>query len=414
MSTAIDYQSPPPSNIRSRHHDSSQNQSTLDHVDSLNGIELTDLNSAPPPPYTERANEPNPITETTSSTSEAQTSLIPANLLLQVETTGKPILSLPLPPHPDPIPIYLVDPSSSSPGDTTYLATAPKFISLRPSRSSGSCYLISGDTHSPSSPSSSTAATNSPPLSTTTYRFGPGRPPRVRIFNPYSNFSTAGSQIQDASNGLNPGNDQDEQGRDLDSTAYSSFDILSSGLLTRAVRFKPPRLLDDNTSLASGVDEGRIIEQFFEWRYASHKERKLYSSASPFSAEAFHGHGKSNSVDSLLILSKTTIFAKPHAQSSGLASISKDKMTVTETVPLARLVRSSVFRTKGSAPSSAGNGGRLEILDLGKAGYPENDKSKREMVLVMIVTTCLIMFKREVDRRRAQQIAVLSGALGGS
>ncbi|KAM7208432.1 hypothetical protein V8F20_001113 [Naviculisporaceae sp. PSN 640] len=409
MSTAIDYKPVSPSNIRSRHNDSAQPQPINDHVDKLTDIELAHFDSSPPPAYTEQASESK--SPKTTSTYSSQSSSSSPTVLLQIETTGKPILSLPLPPHPDPIPIYLVDPASSSPGDTTYLTTAPKFVSLRPSRSSGSCYLISGDSsHAPTGPSSasSSATTDHPPLSTTTYRFGPGRPPRVRIFNPYSSNSnsSSASRIQDASNDLGDGSDQNQ-----DSTAYSAFDILSSGLLTRAVRFKPPRLLDDHASSSSaaayGAEERQITEQYFEWRYASRKERKAFASSSPSCSSVCSTTGTSNNgVDSLLILSKTTIFSKPYAQGKDKSKISTT--TETETIPLARLIRNSGLRTKGSTPSSAGNGGRLEILDLEKAGYSENDKSRREMVLVMIVTTCLVMLKKEVDRRRAQQIAVLS------
>ena len=74
-------------------------------------------------------------------------------------------------------------------------------------------------------------------------------------------------------------------------------------------------------------------------------------------------------------------------------------------------MRNAEFRSKGSSSSSAGNGGRLEI-DLGPwdgAG----EKGEREMAVIMVVTTCLVMLKREVDQRRMQQIAMMSGGAHG-
>jgi hypothetical protein len=40
-------------------------------------------------------------------------------------------------------------------------------------------------------------------------------------------------------------------------------------------------------------------------------------------------------------------------------------------------------------------------------------KVEREMAVLMVVSTCLVMLKREVDRRRAQQIAIIAGAGSG-
>ena len=320
MSTAIDYRPSQP-NIRSRNHYTQLHLQNTNH-----SIELTDFTTSPPPPaYTEQA-------QSNSSSTHP-----PPFLTLQIETPGKPIISLPLPPHPDPIPIYLLDPSSQEP------TTTPKFISLRPSRTSGSSYLVPAN-----SPSTI--------LSTTTYRFGPGKPPRVRLFHPCSPSST-----------------------EEDDTSSSSFEILSTGLFTRAVRFQPPGLLPTSTPTSSASSHTDNEKSFFTWRYATKKERKSLS----------------NTISSLLILE----IKKPIH--NGEAA----------TIPIARFIRSAEFRTKGSSVSSAGNGGRLEILDLDKAGWGE--KVDRETALVMVVTTGLVMLKREVDRRRAGQIAVLAGGASG-
>ena len=55
-----------------------------------------------------------------------------------------------------------------------------------------------------------------------------------------------------------------------------------------------------------------------------------------------------------------------------------------------------------------GDGEEGKVMDAGSEGGGKEDK---EMLTVMVVTTCLVgMLKKEVDRRRAVQIAVLYGA----
>ncbi len=76
-----------------------------------------------------------------------------------------------------------------------------------------------------------------------------------------------------------------------------------------------------------------------------------------------------------------------------------------ERVKVAQLVRSEKTRTPGSRASSAGNGGRLEICLYGNG---EGEGEGRIMDEVTIVSTCLVMLKREVDRRRALQIMMIS------
>lgn len=105
-----------------------------------------------------------------------------------------------------------------------------------------------------------------------------------------------------------------------------------------------------------------------------------------------------------------------------------------------KFLRSKEYRSEGSSACSAGNGGRL-VLDLSKLDVEgwevgvgvgeeegegegegkwegEEDKGKEEkvdkdMMEVMAVTTCLVMLKKEVDRRRAQQIMIMAGCVGG-
>ena len=104
----------------------------------------------------------------------------------------------------------------------------------------------------------------------------------------------------------------------------------------------------------------------FEWRYAGRKER---------------GEG----ISSLLVLEKVADGGR---------------------VRVAQLVRGEETRSPGSTGSSAGNGGRLEMcLDDG------DEKGKGQVVdEVTVVSTVLVMLKKEIDRRRALQIAMISGA----
>jgi len=66
---------------------------------------------------------------------------------------------------------------------------------------------------------------------------------------------------------------------------------------------------------------------------------------------------------------------------------------------LAQLVRSDETRTTSSTRSTAGNGGVL-LVDQG--AWKLLDEA-------LIVATCLIMLKKEIDRRRAVQMAVIAG-----
>lgn len=73
-------------------------------------------------------------------------------------------------------------------------------------------------------------------------------------------------------------------------------------------------------------------------------------------------------------------------------------------VQLAELIRSDSTRTPGTSKLTAGNGGLLVF-------------SKECAVVVeerLVVASCLVMLKKEVDRRRMVQMVALGGAAGGS
>ncbi|RJE25113.1 hypothetical protein PHISCL_02519 [Aspergillus sclerotialis] len=68
---------------------------------------------------------------------------------------------------------------------------------------------------------------------------------------------------------------------------------------------------------------------------------------------------------------------------------------------IAKLIRSDETRTPGSAKCSAGNGGELLIDEEALGSLDEG----------LVVASCLVMLKREIDRRRALQIAMIGAVV---
>ncbi|KAI0445597.1 hypothetical protein F4803DRAFT_139510 [Xylaria telfairii] len=240
---------------------------------------------------------------------------------LQIQSQGKTLISFPTPQRPDPIPIFTVNADGS--------LERPLYLSVRPQARSGSCFLTHGDDEAQAA------------LTTTTYRFGPGRAPVVVLGDP----------------ARDPAISSETEGQ--------SFEIPSRSLFSRGVLFAVPGL---------GT---------FEWRYASSKERAAFDA------------------DSLLVCEvyvETTAGAKHDDDGR-----SKKKIEEKGQGPLriAQLVRNETFRSPGTSRTSAGNGGRL-MLDL--AFFEEKRRERAEW---LVVTTAVTMLKREVDRRRVQQMAVI-------
>ncbi|CAG7557250.1 unnamed protein product [Fusarium equiseti] len=126
---------------------------------------------------------------------------------LQIQAPGFPLISLPLPPQPDPIYIFNVAPTTGDIDEAEY-------VSIRPARNSGSCFLARANDEVRK------------PLCTTTYRFGPGKPPKIRLEN---------------------GTVQNRQSEEIE--------ISCKGVFTRSVVMR--------THLGT-----------FEWRYSSRAERR--------------------------------------------------------------------------------------------------------------------------------------------
>lgn len=71
---------------------------------------------------------------------------------------------------------------------------------------------------------------------------------------------------------------------------------------------------------------------------------------------------------------------------------------------IAHLVRTDETRAPGSTKYDAGNGGELKIDELAAKGLGISEE--------IIVASAILMLKKEIDRRRAVQIAIIAGALG--
>lgn len=299
-------------------------------------MELSDTASLPPP----YAQDPVELRSLVSATSSRSSTSLPeyddviavagpssgdtgfhATASMQIENRGLPVVALPLPPRPYPIPVYAVD-ADGRIGEKVY-------ESVRQSRGSGNAILFrDGNPQFP--------------VCSTTYRFGPGRPPRICLLGPDTDVSSLGTY-------------------DETPAGVEAFDVLCKGYVTRAVSIR--------------TDMGT-----FEWRHASRAERRHVGA------------------DSLLVMEQVT----PIALAGG-----RKKEEVRRRV--AQFVRNSEVRTQGTGRSTAGNGGRL-MMDLRAWVDGKDDLQRME---AFVVASCIVMLKREMDRRRVQQAMVISGGGGG-
>lgn len=135
----------------------------------------------------------------------------------------------------------------------------------------------------------------------------------------------------------------------------------------------------------------------FEWRYTREVVDKPSASTEPAdepsadSAEAPKDKSKDKS--------------KPKKRSLVVLEVEGKKKGDVRRV--AQLLRDEETRPAGTHSSTAGNGGELGIDDLAAKGLgiPEE----------LIIASCVMMLKKEIDRRRALQFAMISGgASGGS
>lgn len=186
------------------------------------------------------------------------------------------------------------------------------------------------------------------PLCSTIYRFGPGRPPVVTLHT-----GDAGPAVDSSSSSAAPPPPPEDGWLDV------SFEITSSrAVVSRAQTLRTP----------FGT---------FEWRYAARRDRVA------------------EGADSLLVMERLVTVAT----AGGGKEVQRTRV--------AQLVRSSDTRSPGSGRTAAGNGGRL-TADL--RGWADR-KGEAEQMELVVVATCLVMLKKEVDRRRMHQMMAISAML---
>lgn len=335
--------------------------------------------STSPPPYED---VPTPTSTPTSSNPSALSEypgLAPFRPThrLRIDARGQAALRLPCPPRPDPIPIYDVTGGDAGAGQE------PLYVSLRAERGSGTCRLIKGSTFSTGGEGYGGGVEGEggqEVLCTTTYRFGPGRPPVITL------------------------NGSDGYADDGENDSAEDIVIESAGTFTRTQTLRTPH----------GT---------FRWRYASSKERSSPSHPQSQSHPQTGSQPQSQSQaepqtgpqpqpqDSILILEKLTTISPAYPPTSSHSPFHREK---TEQIPteIARLVRGPGTRTEGTARSDAGNGGLL-LLNLADWAGEKRGREEEE-VRVLIVASCVAMLKKEVDRRRGVQAAVMVSVLSGS
>lgn len=91
-------------------------------------------------------------------------------------------------------------------------------------------------------------------------------------------------------------------------------------------------------------------------------------------------------------------------RSTLVLEVASEEASEKSTRRLAQLVRNDETRTPGSKSCSAGNGGSLLIDGTALEGCMVKE--------CVVVASCLMMLKKEIDRRRTIQILVITGAVG--
>lgn len=333
--------------------------------------------------------------------------------ILQIQSVGKDLISLPTSTKELCIPIFACDAEGKT--------ERPKWLSIRPKRGSGSCYLVDAEDQDKRS------------VARTKYRFGPGKPPVVRIGpdgdgerddlweeDEASASGCAADTIRRDSRSTSTSQVDDHGKKSDDAVTTHIAPVSSTSVSTSAsASTSTPQ---DSEPISFPLTSRRLLGRTiaftsptygsFEWRYCSRKEKSTFlspsntsssSSSSPTTSSRLHTTATTNP-DNLLVLEK--IYKQVDA---------KGKERETGRVRVAQLIRSDETRTPGSRGGSAGNGGRLECC-LERAVRASDEEGEMEVLVdeVTVVVTCLVMLKKEIDRLRGAQIAVMSaGASGG-
>ncbi|KAF1987294.1 hypothetical protein K402DRAFT_392994 [Aulographum hederae CBS 113979] len=188
-------------------------------------------------------------------------------------------------------------------------------------------------------------------LAETKYRFGPGKDPEVRLLNIAGVGAAESSDVQGGSSNEELGGIK-----------------LKGKLGTRARTFDMP----DGKSFRWSYVRTRYCEKNSKGK---EKENRYWLLVLEYVEKIYVGVGKK-----------------------------KEEMSSRR---IAQLVRNKETMTQGTRKSTAGNGGRLMMTEL----VGEGEKAVIDEALV--IATCLVMMKREVDRLRMQQIAAIAGGASG-
>jgi hypothetical protein len=100
------------------------------------------------------------LSHASTSTLQPSNIFIPSSKL-QIQNPGHRMWAFPVPPKTLETPVFTLSSENK--------CERPRWISIRPERSKGNCYLVNADDETGTS------------IARTTYRFGPGKDPRVRI-----------------------------------------------------------------------------------------------------------------------------------------------------------------------------------------------------------------------------------------
>lgn len=249
-----------------------------------------------------------------------------ADKIFQINAQGKKLLSFPAPSKE--LEITINELPAPSLDLVAKSAVTTRYKNIRPKRSSGSGTLWH---RSPSG--------NHIPVAETTYRFGPGKPPVIKILS--------------------------EAGKTLD-----EFELKGVSTFNRTIAF-----------------ESKLFGKL-QWEYYSSKERKEFVPAVGTTIDSVPY--------SVIVLQK-------------IFGTGKDNRVI----EIARLIRNEELRTVGTGRSCAGNGGRLELAYEG-LGIDVEDESAKRNVEALVLASVLVMLKKEIDRMRTRQIAVMVAIAGSS
>ena len=317
------------------------------------------------------------------------------SLQLQVDTLGKSSTSCVFNGQSDPVRVYLVH------NNMPLYDEQPALLSLYAKRNSSSCTLVTGPNYGHLLGRRGQLGNDQATVSTTVYRMGPGRPPRIALFSVDQQVREKLPELVVAAAGA----EKEKKEKDPDAAgtvAWDSYEVTSKSIFSRTQTL--------HTRLGN-----------FEWRFATRAERKALSqqlideaaAATAATAATPKELSKQHSINSLIILERVIEVHGSMNHGGQSASVGKPYEV---RQPVARLIRSRELRTPGSSLYSAGNGGRLQLdLSSWDAVAAEDAKGKvdetvREMAIVMIVTSCILMLKREADLLQGQEAAILANA----